>query len=217
MFFLWPIKLVVKVLSALVSLVLVYFLFGLGQVWLTSRDYSAHSGQAIMVFGTASYGLTPSPTLARRLDEAVTLYDEKRAPWIVVTGGKRPGDIYTEAQASAQYLEQHGVPRSRILLGSGSDTWQNVESAVPLLAKIHATDVLVVTDPFHEYRAMANCSAQGLTPFATPTQHSWIQPGVAWKFFLKEALDVSVGRIVGYGTLSSWTSGVAAFHPNHGA
>jgi len=53
-----------------------------------------------------------------------------RAPWIAVTGGKRPGDIYTEAGASATYLEAHGVPASKILEGSGTDTWENVKTVL---------------------------------------------------------------------------------------
>ena len=50
-------------------------------------------------------------------------------------------------------------------MGGGSDTWQNVETVLPQLKTHHITTVITVTDPFHEYRAMAIASAQGLIPY----------------------------------------------------
>jgi uncharacterized SAM-binding protein YcdF (DUF218 family) len=134
-----------------------------------------------------------------------------------VTGYRQPGDVYTEAQVEAYWLMARGVPKSRIIFGAGMDTWQNVSSVVPMMRRHRLTTVLTVTDPFHEYRAMAICAAQGLHPLPAPDR-SWIAHSLAWKFYAKEALDVSVARIVGYGTLSQWTTGVSWLHPhaNHG-
>jgi len=82
------------------------------QVWLTSRKYEPHKADTIVVMGAAQYDGTPSPDLAARLDEAITLYHEGWAPLIVVTGYKEKGDLYTEAQAGSAYLQQHGIPAS---------------------------------------------------------------------------------------------------------
>jgi len=73
--------------------------------------------------------------------------------------------------------------------------------------------VFTVTDPFHEYRAMAIASSNGLAPQPSPVPSSPTIKGGLWGYYLKEGLDVSVGRIIGYGTLSSWTTGVAKVYP----
>ena len=135
---------------------------------------------------------------------------------MVVTGGRRPGDVYTEAGVSATYLEDHGVAKDRIIKGSGSDTWENVESVIPSLARHHITTVITVTDPFHEYRAMAIAAAQGLTPYPSPVRNSPTIKHQLWRYYLKETLAVGVGRVIGYGRLSSWTTTPLKLHHSSG-
>ncbi len=208
-----PFKLVLKIISSFFSLVLFYYGFTIFQIWSTSHDHATANAQAILVFGTAEMNGMPSPALAARLDQAAALYKAQRAPWVVVTGGNRPGDLYTESGVSKVYLEQRGVPANRILQGFGDDTWQNVTTSLGTLRSHHIHTVLTVTDPFHEYRAMAISSSNGLSPQPSPVPSSPTIKGGLWGYYLKEGLDVSVGRIVGYGTLSSWTTGVAKVYP----
>ena len=56
---------------------------------------------AIVVMGAAQYDGRPSPQLAARLDHVVELWHDGVAEHVVVTGGKQPGDRFTEAEASA--------------------------------------------------------------------------------------------------------------------
>ncbi len=204
-----PIKLILRIISAFFSLVLVYFAITFVQIWLTGHEHSSVHAQAILVFGTAADYNRPSPELEARLNQALVLYEHHRAPWIAVTGGKLPADKYTEAWVSAKYLEAHGVAASHILQGSGSDTWQNVSTVLPLLKEHGIVRVLTVTDPFHEYRAMAISSSQGLQPHPSPVPDSPTIHDSLWRYYLKETLGVGVGRIVGYGRLSSWTTSAA--------
>lgn len=204
----WPIKLALRLVVLVVMLVVGYFAVTFVQIWLTGRHHSNANAQAILVFGTAELNGKPSAELKARLTEALTLYDAKRAPWIAVTGGNQPGDRYTEAGVSATYLEAHGVPRRRIIVGGGDDTWQNVQSVAGKLLARHLVSVLVVTDPFHEDRAMANASAQGLSPLPSPVANSPTVNFSLWRYYLKETIAVGLGRIVGYGTLSSWSRGL---------
>ena len=60
--------------------------------------------------GAAQYDGEPSPQLAARLDHVVELWPQGLAPLVVVTGGNQPGDRFTEAEASADYLVERGVP-----------------------------------------------------------------------------------------------------------
>jgi uncharacterized SAM-binding protein YcdF (DUF218 family) len=208
-------KIAARVLGALVLLFVLYFGVTFLQIWMRGHEHTTKSAQAILVFGTTEDNGTPSPELKARLDEALTLYDSGRAPWVAVTGGRRPGDVYTEAGVSATYLEDHGVPKSHVLKGGGSDTWQNVSSVIGALRRLHITTVITVTDPFHEYRAMAISTDQGLTPYPSPVRDSPTIKHQLWRFYLKETLEVGVGRIVGYHHLSEWTTTpVAVHHPS---
>jgi uncharacterized SAM-binding protein YcdF (DUF218 family) len=209
-----PIRLALKIVGAVLALILLYFCVTLCQVWLTSRQDDPHRAGAILVFGTAANYLTPAPDLEARLDRALQLYEDGLAPVVAVTGGKRPGDRYTEAQISATWLEAKGVPRTGIVEGGGADTWQNVASVAPVLHRLGVRSVLVVTDPFHEYRAMAITSDFGFSPSPTPSLRSPIRGTAVIPYLLKEATEVSVGRIVGYGRLSTLDhSSMPAFDP----
>jgi uncharacterized SAM-binding protein YcdF (DUF218 family) len=193
-----PIKLVIRIITTLITVVILYFAITFVQVWMTGHDHSTKHAQAILVFGTTEDNGTPSPELQARLDQALVLWHKGRAPWIAVTGGKRPGDHFTEAGVSATYLESHGVPAAKILKGSGTDTWENVASVLGKLKAHDIKTVLTVTDPFHEDRAMAISSSQGLTPYPSPVRNSPTIKHSLWKYYLKETFEVGVGRIIGY-------------------
>ncbi|MHB2027298.1 MAG: YdcF family protein [Acidimicrobiales bacterium] len=191
------------ILVVVVALV-VYFGVTFVQIYQRGREHTTMSAQAILVFGTAEDNGTPSPELALRLNHALELYRQHRAPWMAVTGGKRPGDAQTEGQVSRLYLIAHGVPASRILVGAGVDTWENVSTVLAKLREHHISSVITVTDPFHEYRAMATASAQGLTAYPSPVSNSPTSKNSLWRYYLNETIEVGVARVVGYGRLSAW-------------
>jgi uncharacterized SAM-binding protein YcdF (DUF218 family) len=196
-----PLRLALRIISLLLTALVVYFAVSVVQVWLTSRQYDPHTADAIMVMGAAQYNGVPSPDLAARLNEALKLFNNKDSSLIVVTGGKEKGDVYTESQAGATYLHARGVPLTDILQVGGDTTYQNVADAAPELLFRHATTVLVTTDPFHEDRSMAISSALGLVPSPTPTQTSPIKGWSTVPYFLKEAVGVGLGRIIGFNHL----------------
>ncbi|HEX4083187.1 MAG TPA: YdcF family protein [Acidimicrobiales bacterium] len=187
-----------KIFLLLVLAVVVYFAVTLVQVWLTSRHYEARPAQAIVVMGAAQYDGVPSPDLRARLDEAVLLFHQGDAGVVAVTGSKEKGDEFTEAEAGARYLETKGVPSTVIVEAGGDDTWQSLSDVAPMLKARGDTKVLMVTDPFHEDRSMAIASGLGLTPYPTPTQTSPITGWATVPYFLKEAVGVGLGRVVGY-------------------
>jgi len=199
-----PIKLVLRIVATLISVVILYFAITFVQIWMTGHEHSTKHAQAILVFGTTENDGTPSPELRARLDQALFLWHKDRAPWIAVTGGKRPGDQFTEAGVSATYLEARGVTATKILKGSGTDTWRNVVTILSRLKSHDIKSVLTVTDPFHEDRAMAICSSQGLTPNSSPVRNSPTVKHSLWKYYLKETFEVGVGRIIGFQRFHSW-------------
>jgi uncharacterized SAM-binding protein YcdF (DUF218 family) len=196
-----PLKLALKIAGVVVAVIVLYFVVTLVQVWLTSRDYAPRPAGAIVVMGAAQYNGVPSPDLKARLDEALSLYRSGYAKLIVVTGSKQPGDMYTEAEAGARYLESKGVPASDIMQAGGDNTYENIQDAAAKLSAHKTRVVLVTTDPFHEDRAMAIASGLDLNPSPTPTMTSPIRGWSRVPYFLKETVGVGLGRIIGYNHL----------------
>ena len=134
----------------LVVLAAGYYALTLYQVHRTGRTDEARPVDAIVVMGAAQYDGRPSAQLQARLDHVVTLWAQGLAPLVVVTGGKQPGDRFTEAEASTAYLVERGVPAEAIVAENTSRTsYDALVGAQSLLAERGATRVLIVSDPFH--------------------------------------------------------------------
>jgi len=128
------VKLAIRAGLVLGALLFAYLAVTFVQVWLASRRDGARPSQAIIVLGAAQYDGRPSPVLAARLDHAIDLFREHIAPVIVVTGGRQPGDPYTEAGVGADYLHEHGVEDRAILRETTSRTsWESLEAAARFL------------------------------------------------------------------------------------
>jgi uncharacterized SAM-binding protein YcdF (DUF218 family) len=178
-----------------------YFAFTGVQVWLTSRHHDARPAQAIVVMGAAQYDGVPSPDLVARLQEASNLWQQHLASTMVVTGSKKAGDKFTEAQASATWLEQHGVPSAAMVEVGGDDSWTNLSLAAAALHQRGLTKILIVTDGFHEDRSLAIASNQGLQAWPAPTTTSPIKGWATVPYYAKETVGVALGRIIGYSRL----------------
>jgi uncharacterized SAM-binding protein YcdF (DUF218 family) len=197
------VRLFLRIVGLVVAVVVVYLGVTAVQVWLTSLRYEPHPAGAIVVMGAAQYDGVPSPDLQARLNEARILWGQHYASTIMVTGSKEPGDQFTEAEASARYLEAHGIPARDILEAGGNDSWENLAEAAPILRDHGDRTVLVVTDPFHEDRSLAIASSVGLTPSPTPTRTSPIRGWSTVPYFAKETVGVGLGRIIGFDHLSA--------------
>jgi uncharacterized SAM-binding protein YcdF (DUF218 family) len=189
----------VKLAVLVVLVVFAYLAFTFVQVWLASRHDDARPAQAIVVLGAAQFNGVPSSILKARLDHAYDLYQQKLAPLIVVTGGKQPGDVYTEATSGADYLISKGVPDEDILREvSGTNSWESLAAASRFLKDRDIHTVLMVSDPFHSYRIDAIASELGLDPHPSPTHTSPITGFSVTRHLVRETAAVAVGRIVGY-------------------
>lgn len=150
---------------------------------------------AIVVMGAAHYGGRPSPVLRARLDHALTLWREHESPRVVLTGGRREGDLISEAAAGRRYVMRRGVPAAAISLESvGRTSLASMHGAAALL---HRSDslpdkpsVLLVSDPFHMLRLDVLARMHGLRPMPSPTRTSPISANrsVAIEYILRESI-----------------------------
>jgi uncharacterized SAM-binding protein YcdF (DUF218 family) len=195
-------RVVVVGLLLVLGLVVGYYLISLYQVWSTGRSDGARPVDAIVVMGAAQYDGEPSPVLAARLDHVVDLWPEGLAPLIVVTGGNQPGDRFTEAEASAAYLVERGVPADAIVQeADGGDTFESLQGGSELLAERGLDEVLIVTDPYHSLRSRIIAEDLGLDAWVSPTPYSVVDGGESFQRHLQEAAGVALGRIIGFDDL----------------
>ena len=176
-----------------------YYAVTLFQVWNTGRSDEARPVDAIVVMGAAQYDGRPSPQLQARLDHVVQLWQQGLAPVVVVTGGKQPLDRFTEADASAQYLIDNGVPAEAILRETqGQNSYDSLAGAERLLSAAGLRRVLLVSDPFHSLRIRLTAEELGLEASVSPTRTSPVQGRAAFTRELKEAAGVALGRVVSF-------------------
>jgi uncharacterized SAM-binding protein YcdF (DUF218 family) len=190
---------VIKIGLLGVGAILVYLAITLVQVWQASRQDQARPVQAIVVLGAAQYNGRPSAVLKARLDHAYQLWQQRLSDKIVVTGGKQPGDRFTEASVSAAYLARLGVPDSDVLREvEGRNSWQSLAASAAFLKARNRITVLLVSDPFHDKRIELMADELGLKPYVSPTRTSPITGLAQVPQFLKETVEVAIGRVVGF-------------------
>lgn len=189
---------------AVVALGATYYAVTLAQVVLAGRERAMPPTDAVVVLGAAQYDGRPSAQLAARLDHAVTLWESGGVGAVIVTGGGRPGDRFTEAEASRRHLVEAGVPESAILAEDrGATTWESMVGVASLIAESEIDDVIVVTDPHHALRSRLIAEELGIGRVATSSTPSSVVTGTAAvRRHLVEAGGVALGRIIGFERLS---------------
>lgn len=173
------------------------------QVWNASTQDHNEPAEAIIVLGAAQYDGEPSPVLIGRLEHAIDLYGAQAAPIVVVTGGKQPGDRFTEAAASYTYLRSKGVPEAAILREEqGANTWEQLAAATRELRSRGMSSVILVSDDYHAYRLDRIAHELGLTAQVSP-----VDPGLSFggriRAMARETAAVAVGRVIGFRRLVS--------------
>jgi vancomycin permeability regulator SanA len=170
------------------------------QVWTAARtNDDVQPAEAIVVLGAAQYNGRPSPVLRARLDHVVALYEDGTAPLVVVTGGGREGDRFTEAAASASYLSDHGVPGGAVERETtGATSYESLAATARFLRERGISDVVLVSDPFHAYRIAAISDEVGMRAEVSPTPSSAVGGDARLRHLLRETAGVSLGRIIGY-------------------
>ena len=169
--------------AAFSVLALMLFLDRWGQ-----RD-RAQKADAIVVLGARVLpGGVAGPSLAGRARRAVELYRRGLAPKIITTGGIGDNPP-AEARVAANILENAGVPPRDVLREETSiSTWENAVNAAKICRAHGWKRVIVVSEPFHLFRARRNFEKCGLRAFTSPSPNrSW---GLRLKMTAREVVLV---------------------------
>ena len=196
----------VKWSLVVVACIVLYFGFTFAQVVSTAhRDDAPNSGavhtQAIIVLGAAQYNGRPSPVLKARLDQALKLYRWGLAPVLVTTGGRQPGDKFTEATTGYDYFRARGVPDSAIRKEvNGGTTWESLQAAARFLRAEGITHVILVSDGYHSKRLLEIAGEVHLSARVSPASER-LSASLRLRYYMRESVAVSLGRIIGFHAL----------------
>lgn len=117
---------------------------------------------AIVVLGGGQLPLlrdvdNPGQLVTTRLGFATLLYRDKRAPIVLLSGGKG------SAIHMSRRMQELGVPDSAILTDTHSlNTYQNAKFSTAILKAKGARRILLVTSPDHMQRSLASFDSLGL-------------------------------------------------------
>lgn len=182
-----------------ILLIVVYVVANFFAVLWAARSDGAKQSDAIVVMGAAQYNGQPSRVLQARIEHAADLYEEGIAPKLVVTGGRQDGDVFSEAQASANGLAKLGVPQESIIREDrGSNSWESMQEVAKIAEEAGWDRVVIVSDGFHLERLQQISDELGLDSVTSPVPNSPISGISELRHILRETAYVSVGRIVGF-------------------
>jgi uncharacterized SAM-binding protein YcdF (DUF218 family) len=183
-----------------VTVVVGYPLLVAFQVWQQSHRDEVRGADAIVVLGAAQYDGRPSPVYEARLDQALYLYEQDLSDIVVTTGGKQPGDRFTESEAGERYLVDHGVPPEAILgEDDGETTLQSLQNVREIAPQHGVSSVLLVSDPLHSERIKLIATDLGFEEaYASPASYvelSRSRPTKA-RELLREVVSVIAYRLL---------------------
>jgi len=189
---------VARLLVALGIVAVAVFASAFVLVLVVSQQDERRPVDAIIVLGAAQYNGRPSPVLEARLAHALQLYRRGLAPVIVVTGGRQPGDRYTEATTGYDYLRAHGVPDAAIRKEvQGGSTWESLQAAARFLHDERIDRVILVSDSYHSLRLLEIAGEVGLHGRVSPSGEH-LSSGTELRYELRETVAVSIGRVTGF-------------------
>ena len=198
-----------RVVGLLLIISLMYGCVNVAQVWWVGRSDQATAVDAIVVLGVAQYDGRPSPQLQARLDHALALLLEGASPLVITTGGNQPGDRFTEAETSANYLIKGlGIDYQAVEIlqeNSGSTTRESLIGVRDIMQSRGLHSVLIVTDPYHSLRSRLIAQDLGLVAYVSPTRTSPLRGASAVSRHVREALGVAVAHLIGFANLERLT------------
>lgn len=145
-------KKIIKICLIIILIGCLYtFFVNLIVVLSTKKQINTSHAEAILVLGAGVWNGEPSPMLRDRLDEAIILYYEHKAPKIIMSGdhGK---DEYDEVNVMKEYAIKNGVPSEDIFMDhAGFSTYDSIYRAKEIF---ETKNIIIVTQKYHLYRSL---------------------------------------------------------------
>ncbi len=162
---------VICTLCALILLTVIVF----SACMISSNMKKPSENATVIVLGCRVYGDTPSHMLIERMDAAYEYLSKHENARCILSGGKGPGEDISEAECMYLYLTNKGIQSSRLYMESKSaSTRENLIYSKEIIDKNKwSSEVAIVTNEFHEYRAAKVAESIDLTASAIPGKTAW--------------------------------------------
>jgi uncharacterized SAM-binding protein YcdF (DUF218 family) len=161
----------------------------------STRD-EARPADVIIVMGAAEYRGHPSPVFKLRLDHAVSLYQQRLAPYIMTTGGPGGDPSFTEGGVGRSYLIDRGIPAESIIVeDEGETTAYSLSAASEILRRMGLHSCIIVSDGYHLFRVKRILQREGFSAWGSPREPGDTSVAKEWWLYFKQAVAYGLWRI----------------------
>lgn len=185
-------KVVLSILMGIVCIILTLVIILTTNMIIAANREPAEEA-TVVVLGCRVYGELASLSLMERLEAAEEYLKEHPETVCILSGGQGPGEDISEAECMYRYLTEQGISPERLYLEDKStSTRENMAFSREIIEEqgFH-TNVAIVTNEYHEYRASIIAGEVGLKPAAVPASTAiWLFPA----YYVREL----------YGILYEW-------------
>jgi vancomycin permeability regulator SanA len=165
--------LIVGLLLGLVTGLVFLFAVSYRTIDVRSTQDGGRRADVILVLGSAVYpNEQPSPAMRARMNRAIELYRDGYAPYLILTGGL---GLYPpeEAEVMRRLAVEAGIPQDVLFLDKDAhSTWESIVKTEEILGEKGWETVLIVSDPFHIYRALLMAQDAGFVAYGSPALDS---------------------------------------------
>lgn len=151
----------------------------------------------ILVLGAQVRGKKLTLSLKKRLDGALIYLNRYPNTMVICSGGQGPGEDISEAKAMEKYLIKQGIDKGRIMLEDQSTTTkENISNSLFLIEDMNSA-VVICTNNFHLYRAVAIGKKIGLKTVSglSGSGDPWLFINYAFREFFAIIKEKMVGNI----------------------
>jgi len=138
-----------------------------------AQQDEAQQADVIIILGSAVWpGERPSPSLEARVQHGILLYQRGMADYLILSGGvgRYPP---AEAEMMRRLAVSHGVPEQSLILDTkSSSTIESIQRAGSTMRQYDWNTAVIVSDPFHMYRALLMAQDEGIHAWGSPALDS---------------------------------------------
>jgi uncharacterized SAM-binding protein YcdF (DUF218 family) len=148
-----------------------FFILIQSMIYLAGNIESNSVASTVLVPGAGIIRTEPSFTLAKRLDTAFAYLNAHPESIAILSGGKSHGQLASEAQVMAWYLERLGIDSRRLIMEElSSNTMENIRFSQELYEtheKQPLQEIMLITSDYHLLRAQMIARRSGLRAYGT--------------------------------------------------
>ncbi|MBM3722297.1 MAG: YdcF family protein [Actinobacteria bacterium] len=160
-----------KFLTFLLVLALAIPTFALARVWYSANNETIRKADAIVLMGAAQLDGKPGQVLEARLKEVLRIYEKDFADQVFTLGEGAPGDRFTEAGTSREWLARNGLGwKSVTAIKIGRDSYTSIEALAKNIDKDEYKSIIIVTDPYHCFRSVTIARDFGFDATCSPVR-----------------------------------------------